>query len=164
MPSREPILRRGSHQIRSYCFAGSGFLLPPPSHKRTRISALREPVIKLGWSCCRHNLYHIRFQPSTFCFQNLRFREAAPFLSLASGNFGVFVNLVACDVEMISQIISSSSRFNNAVLLTFCSTCSTLLSNSAQLSPACRISNVYHLWITAALLALNSAMSEFCAA
>jgi hypothetical protein len=147
MPSREPILRRGSHQIRSCCFAASGFLLPPRSHKRTRISALRESVIKLGWSWCCHNLYHIRFQPSTFCFQNPPFQPSGSLSSLGIRKLRYVCKScgLRCTVEMISQIMSSSSRFVNAVLLTFCSACSTLLSNSAQLSPACRISNVYHL-------------------
>jgi hypothetical protein len=132
MPSREPILRRGSPQIRSCCFAASGFLLPPPSHKRTRISALREPVIKLGWSCCCHNLYQIRFQPSTFCFQSPPFQRSGSLSSLG-------IRKLWCVCESCGSRCRDLS--DHIVIQSFCQCCPSdlllnLLHPALQLCPA----------------------------
>lgn len=81
----------------------------------------------------------------------------------------VSCSVVSCSFSEIATFqiyhhIISSCCFSKTALRNFCSIPSNRPSISAQLSPVVKMSTVYHLWITAAVLSLNAAISVFCAA
>ena len=100
------------------------------------------------------------------CFMHV-FGKVGRFSSNASSRTWDFKNADGYSLNRLSsnpQIMSSSKRFAKAALRIFCSTCSTLPSNSAQLSPVRKISTAYQRWMTAALRCLKAAILAFCAA
>jgi len=121
-------------------------------------------LIRGGDIVGRHCLYQECFQWSNILFPNAVAKSPLHPVAVTSSRASILLSCTWTWDADHHHTISSSRRFASAARRTFCSTPSILPSNSAQVSPARRISTVYHLCKTAAVLSRKAAISALCAA